>query len=158
MAYNCEKWQINTWWGRPSKWNVKKTIKKQNCVSVIFWDITRKITRRKDPSFIARCDKSLALSYSVVGAEVRWVWEWISIYGYTVSNLRIHVSRNHLPRNHPNNMTAKISKLLLHANKRISEYTDFFSPQSYPNLRTQFLKWLVMSIVKYWTYVSTTSS
>ena len=40
--------------------------------SVIFGD---SITERIDPSFIARCDKSLALNYSVGGAEVRGVYE-----------------------------------------------------------------------------------
>ena len=39
---------------------------------VIFGD---SITKRIDPSFIARCDKSLALNYSVGGAEVRGVYE-----------------------------------------------------------------------------------
>ena len=40
--------------------------------SVIFGD---SITKRIDPFFIARCDKSLALNYSVGGVEVRGVYE-----------------------------------------------------------------------------------
>ena len=39
---------------------------------VIFGD---SITKRIDPSFIARCKKSLALKYSAGGANVRGVYE-----------------------------------------------------------------------------------
>ena len=47
---------------------------------VIFGD---SITKRIDPSFIARCDKSLALNYSLA----------------MISKI-VHI-RNHIPRDHP---------------------------------------------------------
>ena len=78
------------------------------------------ITKRIDPSFIARCDKSLALNYSVGGAKARGVYEQMQTFRENhqkaaITNVIIHVGAYYLPRNHPSDITTKISKLLLHA-------------------------------------------
>ena len=59
---------------------------------VIFGD---SITKRIDPSFIARCEKSLALNYSVRGAKVRGVYEQMRTFRENhqeaaVTNVIIH--------------------------------------------------------------------
>ena len=86
---------------------------------VIFGD---SITKRIDPSFIARCEKSLALNYSIRGAKVRGVYEQMRTFRENhqeaaITNVIIHVGTNHLPRDQPSDITTKISKLLLHATK-----------------------------------------
>ena len=65
---------------------------------VIFGD---SITKRIDLSFIARCDRSLALNYSVGGAKVRGVQEQVRTFRENyqeaaVTNVIIHVDTNHL--------------------------------------------------------------
>ena len=65
---------------------------------VIFGD---SITKRIDPSFIARCEKSLALNYSVRGARVRGVYEQMRTFRENhqeaaVTNVIIHVGTNHV--------------------------------------------------------------
>ena len=97
--------------------------------SVIFGD---SITRRIDPSFIARCDKSLAFNYSVGGATVREVYEQMRIFRENhqqaaVTNVIIHIGINHLPREHPGDITTKISKLLLHVTKEFPKTSIYFS-------------------------------
>ena len=54
------------------------------------------ITKRIDPSFIARCDKSLALNYSVGGAKARGVYEQMQTFRENhqeaaITNVIIHV-------------------------------------------------------------------
>ena len=73
---------------------------------VIFGD---SITKRIDPSFIARCDKSLALKYSVGGAKVRGVYKQMRTFRENhqvaaLTNVIIHVSTDHLPRDHPSHL------------------------------------------------------
>ena len=90
------------------------------------------ITKRKDPSFTTRCDKSLALNYSVGGAKVRGAYEQMRTFRENhqeaaVTNVIIHVGKNHLPRNHPSDITTKISKLLLHATKEFPNKSIYFS-------------------------------
>ena len=80
------------------------------------------ITKRIDPSFIARCDKSLGLNYSVGGAKVRGIYEQMRTFRENhqedaVTNVIIHVGTNHLLRDHPSGITTKI----------ISKYIDYFS-------------------------------
>ena len=41
-----------------------------------------------------------------------------------VTNLIIHVGKNHLPRDHPADITAKISNLLRHVTKEFSNTFD----------------------------------
>ena len=48
----------------------RKQIRSKKFEFVIFGD---SITKRIDPSFIAKCDKSLAFNYSVEGAKVQGV-------------------------------------------------------------------------------------
>ena len=96
---------------------------------VIFGD---SITKRIDQSFIARCEKSLALNYSVGGAKVRGVYEQMRTFRENhqeaaVTNVIIHVGKNHLPRHHPSDITTKISKLLLHATKEFPNTSIYFS-------------------------------
>ena len=96
---------------------------------VIFGD---SITKRIDPSFIARCEKSLALNFSVRGAKVRGVYEQMRTFRENhqeaaVTNVIIHVGTNHLPRDHPSDITTKISKLLLHATKEFPNTSIYFS-------------------------------
>ena len=96
---------------------------------VIFGD---SITKRIDPSFIARCEKSLALNYSVRGARVRGVYEQMRTFRENhqeaaVTNVIIHVGTNHLPRDHPSDITTKISKLLIHATKEFPNTSIYFS-------------------------------
>ena len=97
----------------------RKQPRSKNFELVIFGD---SITKRIDPSFIARCNKSLALKYSVGGAKVQGVYEQMRTFRENhqvaaVTNLIIHVGTNHLPRDHPNHITMKISKLLLKVTK-----------------------------------------
>ena len=96
---------------------------------VIFGD---SITKRIDPSFIARCEKSLALNYSVRGAKVRGVYEQMRTFRENhqeaaVTNVIIHVGTSHLPRDHPSDITTKTSKLLLHATKEFPNTSIYFS-------------------------------
>ena len=44
-----------------------------------------------------------------------------------VTNVIIQVGTNHLPRDHPSNITTKISKLLLHATKEFPNTSIYFS-------------------------------
>ena len=79
---------------------------------VIFGD---SITKRIDPSFVARCEKSLVFNYSVGGAKVRGVYEQMRSFRENHQEAAktiviIHVGRN--LRDHPSNITTKISKLL----------------------------------------------
>ena len=65
------------------------------------------ISKRIDQSFIARCEKSLALNYAVEGAKVWGVYEQMWTFRENhqeaaVTNVIIHVGTNHLPRDHPN--------------------------------------------------------
>ena len=90
------------------------------------------ITKRIDPSFIARCDKSLALNYSVGGVKVRGVYEKMQTFRENhqeaaITNVIIHVGANYLPRNHPSDITKKISKLLLHATNKFPNASIYFS-------------------------------
>ena len=96
---------------------------------VIFGD---SITKRIDPSFIARCEKSLALNYSVRGAKVRGVYEQMRTFRENhqeaaITNVIIYVCTNHLPRDQPSDITTKISKLLLHATKEFTNTSIYFS-------------------------------
>ena len=96
---------------------------------VIFGD---SITKRIDPSFIARCEKSLALNYSVRGAKVRGVYEQMRTFRENhqeaaVTNVIIHVGTSHLPRDHPSDITTNTSKLLLHATKEFPNTSIYFS-------------------------------
>ena len=96
---------------------------------VIFGD---SITKRIDPSFIARCEKSLALNYSVRGAKVRGVYEQMRTFRENhqeaaIKNVIIYVGTNHLPRDQPSDITTKISKLLLHATKEFTNTSIYFS-------------------------------
>ena len=96
---------------------------------VIFGD---RITKRIAPSFIAKCDKSLALNYSVGGPKVRGVYGQMRTFRENhqeaaVTNVIIHVGTNHLPRDHPSDITTKISKLLLHATKEFPNTSIYFS-------------------------------
>ena len=96
---------------------------------VIFGD---SITKRIDPSFRARCEKSLALNFSVRGAKVRGVYEQTRTFRENhqeaaVANVIIHVDTNHLSRDHPSDITTKISKLLLHATKEFPNTSIYFS-------------------------------
>ena len=96
---------------------------------VIFED---SITKRIDPSFTARCDKSLALNYSVGGAKVRGVYEQMRNFRENrqeaaLTNIIIHVGTNHFPRDHPSDLTAKISKFLLYATKEFPNTSIYFS-------------------------------
>ena len=86
---------------------------------VIFGESIIKII---DSSFKVRCDESLALKYSVRGAKVRGVYEQIRTFrgNYqqaAVTNVINHVATNHLSRDHPSDITIKISKLLLPVTK-----------------------------------------
>ena len=72
-----KKGKNNAWWGNPSKWTQKKTTKKK-VELVIFGDSTPK---KIDPSFQARCAKSLALNYSVEGTKGWWLYEQTRIFG-----------------------------------------------------------------------------
>ena len=90
------------------------------------------ITKRIDPSFIARCDKSLGLNYSVGGAKVRGIYEQMLTFRENhqeaaVTNVIIHVGTSHLPRDHPSDITTKTSKLLLHATKEFPNTSIYFS-------------------------------
>ena len=90
------------------------------------------ITKRIDPFFIARCDKSLALNYSVGGAKVRGVYKQMQTFrenhqGAAITNVIIHVGANYLPRNHPSDITKKISKLLLQATNKFPNASIYFS-------------------------------
>ena len=90
------------------------------------------ITKRIDPSLIARRDKSLALNYSVGGVKVRGVHEQMQIFRENhqeaaATNVIIHVGTNHLPRENPSCITTKISKLLLHATKEFPDTSTYFS-------------------------------
>ena len=81
------------------------------------------ITKRIDPSFIARCGKSLAWNCSVVGAKVGGVCEQMRRENHqeaAVTNIIIHVPTNHIPRDYP-------SKLLLHATKEFPNTLIYFS-------------------------------
>ena len=85
------------------------------------------ITKRIDPSFIARCDKSLGLNYSVGGAKVRGIYEQMLTFRENhqeaaVTNVIIHVGTNHLPRDHPSDNNE--NKYTTTCNKRISKYID----------------------------------
>ena len=96
---------------------------------VIFGD---SITKRMDPSFIARCEKSLAFNYLVPGAKVRGVYEQMRTFRENhqeaaVTNIITYVGTNHLPRDHPRDKTTKISKLLLHATKEFPNTSIYFS-------------------------------
>ena len=96
---------------------------------VIFGD---SITKRIDPSFIARCEKSLALNYSVRGAKVRGVYEQMRTFRENhqeaaITNVIIYVGTNHLPRDQPSDITTKISNLLLHATKEFTNTSIYFS-------------------------------
>ena len=95
---------------------------------VIFGD---SITKRIDPSFIARCEKSLALNYSVGRAKVRGVYEQMRTFRENhqeaaVTNVIIHVGTNHIPRDHPSDITTK-SQLLLHTTKEFQNTSIYFS-------------------------------
>ena len=95
---------------------------------VIFGD---SITKRIDQSFIARCEKSLALNYSVGGAKVRGVYEQMRTFRdhqeAAVSNVIIHVDINHLSRGHSCDITTKISKILLQGTKEFPNTWVYFS-------------------------------
>ena len=95
---------------------------------VIFGD---SIAKKIDPSFITRYEKSLALNYSVGGAKVRGVYEQMRTFRENnqkaaVTNVIIHVGTNHLPRDHPSDITTKISKLPLHATKEFPNTSIYF--------------------------------
>ena len=95
---------------------------------VIFGD---SITKRIDPSFRARCEKSLALNFSVRGAKVRGVYEQTRTFRENhqeaaVTNVIIHVGTNHIPRDHPSDITTK-SQLLLHTTKEFQNTSIYFS-------------------------------
>ena len=54
-----------------------------------------------------------------------------------VTNVIIHAETNHLLRDHPSDITAKISKLLLHATKEFPNASIYFSA-TLPNLTQVF--------------------
>ena len=93
-------------------------------------DLQRKHLRSK--KFTARCNKSLALNYSVGGANVRGVYEQMRTFRENhqeaaVTNVIIQVGTNHLPRDYSSDITTKISKLLLHATKEFPNKSIYFS-------------------------------
>ena len=106
----------------------RKQVRSKKLELVIFGD---SINKRIDPSFIARCDKSLALNYSVGGAKVRGVYEQMRTFRdhqeAAVSNVIIHVDINHLSRGHSCDITTKISKILLQATKEFPNTWIYFS-------------------------------
>ena len=107
----------------------RKQPQSKNFELVIFGD---SITKRIDPFFIARCDKSLALKYSAGGATVRGVYEQMRTFRENhqvaaVTNVIIHVGTNHLPSYHPSLITTKISKLLLQVTKEFPNASIYFS-------------------------------
>ena len=73
------------------------------------------ITKKLDPSFIARCDKSLALNYSVGGAKVQGVYKQLRTFRENhqeaaVTTIIIHASTNHLPSDHLSNSLVILPK------------------------------------------------
>ena len=154
-----KKWKIMHDEETPANSFQRKQLRSKKFELVVFGD---SITKRIDPFFIAKCDKWLALNYSVGGAKVRGVYEQIRTFRENheeaaVTNVIIHTDTNHLLRDHPSDITAKISKLLLHERKNFQLHRFTF-PQPYLTLITHFFKWLIMWIVKYSNCVPTTTS
>ena len=107
----------------------RKQLRSKKFELVVFGD---SITKRIDPFFIAKCDKWLALNYSVGGAKVRGVYKQMHTFRENhqeaaITNVIIHVGANYLPRNHPSDITKKISKLLLHATNKFPNASIYFS-------------------------------
>ena len=68
----------------------------------------------------------------VGGTKVRGVHEQMRTFRENhqeaaVANVIIHVDTNHLSRDHPSDITTKISKLLLHATKEFPNTSIYFS-------------------------------
>ena len=130
----------------------RKQTRRKKFELVIFED---SITKRIDPSFIAKFDKSLAL-----GSKVRGVYEQMRNFRENhqeaaVANIIIHIGTNHLPRSHPSDITAKISKLLLHATKELPNTSIYFSA-ILPKFNNTFFE--MINHVTYSNCVPTTTS
>ena len=124
MAYSWKKGENIRWRGNQANELQRKQPRSKKFELVIFGD---SITKRIHQSFIARCEKSLALNYSVGGAKVRGVYEqmWTFKENHeqaTVTNVIIHVGTNHLPRDHPSDNNE--NKYTTTCNVRISKYID----------------------------------
>ena len=126
MAYSWKKRKIlhgkETWANELQR----KQPRSKKFKLVIFGD---SITKRIDPSFLARCDQSLALNYSVGGAKVQGVYKQMRVFRENhqetgITNVIIHVSTNHLPRDYLRDITTKINKLPLHATKEFPKYIN----------------------------------
>ena len=124
MAYSWKKGENLRWRGNQANELQRKKPRSKKFELVIFGD---SITKRIDQSFIARCEKSLALNYAVGGAKVWGVYEQMWTFRENhqeaaVTNVIIHVGTNHLPRDHPSDNNE--NKYTTTCNERISKYID----------------------------------
>ena len=99
------------------------------------------ITKRINPSFTTRSNKSFALNYSVGGTKVREVHAQMQIFRKNyqeaaITNVVIHVGTNCLPRNHSSNITVKINYYYMQ--RKNFQIYGFTFLQSYLNLTTHF--------------------
>ena len=116
----------------------RKQLRNKKFQLVIFGD---SITKRIDPSFIERSDKSLAFNYSAWGAKVPGVYEQMRTFRENhqegaLPNIIIHFGRSHLPRDFPSDTTANY----YYMQQKNFQIDGFTFTQSHLNSTTHFLK------------------
>ena len=113
---------------KPQQINTKKTITKQKVWISYIW---RK-HHQKDRSILhSKVLQIISIELFSRGCQGARSTEEFSAFRENhqeaaVTNVIIHVVTNHLPRDHPNDIT-KISKLLLHSTKRFPNTSIYFS-------------------------------
>ena len=92
MAYSWNKGENNNDEETPANELQRKQSRSKKFELVIFGD---SIAKRIDPSFIAMCEKSLALNSSVEGAKVRGVYEQMRTFSSRSCRNKYNNPRRH---------------------------------------------------------------